>query len=198
MVGLVTPIWRPRTASCSCAAGRCTSSEASNIFLRPRCLRRLAILAAVVVLPEPCNPTSMITTGEASADSCRSLRTLATARACCIDTSFLIANGRSMVDYTPLGEQNKKSGRLSWEEPLSAERVEGRLAAILAVDIVGYSASRVGANATLSPGSENFYTADSEGQRSPSSCRLQPMRRNGDHGPTVLYLNARPNRKFSG
>ena len=51
-------------ASCSCAAGRCTSSEASNTFLRFCPFRRLAIFAAVVVLPEPCSPTSMTATGE--------------------------------------------------------------------------------------------------------------------------------------
>src|ERR1041385_3818420 len=58
-----TPTWRARTANCSCAAGRCTSSEASSTFLRSRFLRRSAILAALVVLPEPCNPTIITTTG---------------------------------------------------------------------------------------------------------------------------------------
>ena len=57
---VVTPIWRPSWASCSCAAGRCTSSEAISTFLRSRFFSRSAILAQVVVLPEPCSPTSMI------------------------------------------------------------------------------------------------------------------------------------------
>src|SRR5689334_3767355 len=50
-------------ASCSCAAGRCTSSEASNTFFRFCAFSRLAIFAAVVVLPEPCSPTSITMTG---------------------------------------------------------------------------------------------------------------------------------------
>jgi hypothetical protein len=45
------------------AAGRRTSSEAISTLRLPRSLRRLAIFAAVVVLPEPCRPTSMIGTG---------------------------------------------------------------------------------------------------------------------------------------
>ncbi len=60
---VATLIWRPSCASCSCAAGRCTSSEAISTFLRSRVFRRSAIFAAVVVLPEPCSPTSMIATG---------------------------------------------------------------------------------------------------------------------------------------
>src|SRR5437868_3123668 len=48
------------------AAGRCTSSEAISTFLRSRFFRRSAIFAAVVVLPEPCSPTSMIPTGDAA------------------------------------------------------------------------------------------------------------------------------------
>ncbi len=70
----VTPTWRPSTASCSCAAGRCTSSEASNTFLRWRCLSRSAIFAAVVVLPEPCSPTNMTTTGDGAFRSIPSAR----------------------------------------------------------------------------------------------------------------------------
>jgi hypothetical protein len=70
----VTPTWRPSTASCSWAAGRCTSSEASNIFLRWRCLSRSAIFAAVVVLPEPCSPTSTTTTGDGAFRSIPSAR----------------------------------------------------------------------------------------------------------------------------
>ena len=53
----------PSTASCSCAAGRFTSSEAISTLRLSRSARRLAILAAVVVLPAPCRPTSMIATG---------------------------------------------------------------------------------------------------------------------------------------
>ena len=45
------------------AAGRRVSSEASSTFLRSRSVRRLAILAVVVVLPEPCRPTIRIGTG---------------------------------------------------------------------------------------------------------------------------------------
>ncbi len=58
-----TSAWRPSTASCSCAAGRATSSDAISTFLRSRSLSRLASLAVVVVLPEPCSPTIMITAG---------------------------------------------------------------------------------------------------------------------------------------
>ena len=54
-----SPSWR----SCSCAAGRRVSSEAIRIFLFCRSASRLAILAVVVVLPEPCRPTIMTTTG---------------------------------------------------------------------------------------------------------------------------------------
>jgi adenylate cyclase len=42
------------------------------------------------------------------------------------------------VDHLPLGEQTK-SLDACWEEVLSTERVERRLAAILAADVVGYS-----------------------------------------------------------
>ena len=54
---------RRARASCSCAAGRATSSDAIITFLRSFSVRRLAILAVVVVLPEPCRPTIMITAG---------------------------------------------------------------------------------------------------------------------------------------
>ena len=45
------------------AAGRYTSSEAISTLRRPCSVRRLASLAVVVVLPEPCRPTIMIGTG---------------------------------------------------------------------------------------------------------------------------------------
>ena len=45
------------------AAGRRTSSEAISTLRRPCSVRRLASLAVVVVLPEPCRPTIMIGTG---------------------------------------------------------------------------------------------------------------------------------------
>ena len=64
MIGSVsTPTCWPSIASCSCAAGRFTSSEAISTLRLSRSVRRLAILAAVVVLPAPCRPTSMIATG---------------------------------------------------------------------------------------------------------------------------------------
>ena len=44
------------------AAGRCTSAG-TRYGWRPWDLRRLAILAAVVVFPDPCRPTSMMATG---------------------------------------------------------------------------------------------------------------------------------------
>ena len=69
---LSTPACCASTASCSCAAGRCTSSEASSAFWRSRVLRRSASLAVVVVLPEPCRPTISTTRGGAPA-SARSL-----------------------------------------------------------------------------------------------------------------------------
>ena len=57
MIGSVsTPTCWPSTASCSCAAGRFTSSEAISTLRLSRSVRRLAILAAVVVLPAPCRP----------------------------------------------------------------------------------------------------------------------------------------------
>src|SRR5713226_8688036 len=58
-----TSTWRASTASCSCAAGRCTSSDTSSTFLRSRRRNSRASLAEVVVLPEPCNPTIITTTG---------------------------------------------------------------------------------------------------------------------------------------
>jgi hypothetical protein len=57
------PVCSPSWRSCSCAAGRRVSSEAIRTFLPWRSVRRLAILAEVVVLPEPCRPTIMMTTG---------------------------------------------------------------------------------------------------------------------------------------
>ena len=64
MIGSVaTSACVPSTASCSCAAGRLTSSDAINTFLRSLSFRRLAILAVEVVLPEPCRPTIMMTAG---------------------------------------------------------------------------------------------------------------------------------------
>ncbi len=54
-----SPSWR----SCSCAAGRRVSSDAIRTFLPWRSVSLLAILAVVVVLPEPCRPTIMTTTG---------------------------------------------------------------------------------------------------------------------------------------
>ena len=64
MIGSVsTPACSPSWRSCSCAAGRRVSSEAIRTFLFWRSVSRLAILAVVVVLPEPCRPTIMMTTG---------------------------------------------------------------------------------------------------------------------------------------
>ena len=57
------PACSPRTFSCSCAAGRRVSSEAISTFSFCRSASRRAILAAVVVLPEPCRPTSISGTG---------------------------------------------------------------------------------------------------------------------------------------
>ena len=45
------------------AAGRRVSSEAISTLRLPSSVRRLAILAVVVVLPEPCRPTIMMATG---------------------------------------------------------------------------------------------------------------------------------------
>ena len=58
-----TPTCLPSTASCSIAAGRLVSSEAISTRRLPRSVRRLAIFAVVVVLPEPCSPTIMTGTG---------------------------------------------------------------------------------------------------------------------------------------
>src|SRR3546814_4707097 len=60
---VATPACWPWTFSCSCAAGRRTSSEAMRTFFFSRSCRRRAILAQLVVLPEPCRPTSMMPTG---------------------------------------------------------------------------------------------------------------------------------------
>ncbi len=51
-------------ANCNCAAGRCTSSEASRTFFLSRVRSRSAILPEVVVLPDPCRPTIRIGTGD--------------------------------------------------------------------------------------------------------------------------------------
>ena len=48
------------------AAGRRVSSEAISTLRLPISVRRLAIFAVVVVLPDPCRPTIMITTGGAA------------------------------------------------------------------------------------------------------------------------------------
>ena len=53
----------PRTRSCSRAAGLEVSAGTSRGKRFFFSLIHLAILAAVVVLPEPCRPTSMITAG---------------------------------------------------------------------------------------------------------------------------------------
>ena len=58
-----TPICSPSTRSCSWAAGRRTSSDAIRTLRLSRSFSRLAILAVVVVLPEPCRPTIIIATG---------------------------------------------------------------------------------------------------------------------------------------
>jgi hypothetical protein len=54
-----TPICSPST-ELLLAAGRRVSSEAISTFFLLALLRRLAILAVVVVLPEPCRPTIRI------------------------------------------------------------------------------------------------------------------------------------------
>ncbi len=63
---VATSHWVPSTASCSCAAGRWTSSDAISTFLRSLSFSRLAILAVEVVLPDPCKPTIMMTAGGAT------------------------------------------------------------------------------------------------------------------------------------
>ena len=77
-----TPTCLPRTASCSIAAGRRVSREASRTRRRSRSFRRLAILAAVVVLPEPWRPTIRMATGGAA------LRSMVSASAPSISTSW--------------------------------------------------------------------------------------------------------------
>ena len=54
--------------------GPLTSSDAIRTLTLLRSVRRLAILAAVVVLPAPCRPTSMIATGAGALRSIASLR----------------------------------------------------------------------------------------------------------------------------
>ena len=53
----------PNKRSCSRAAGRVISSDATITFLRSRVFSRNASLPAVVVLPDPCKPTIKITAG---------------------------------------------------------------------------------------------------------------------------------------
>ena len=67
---LSTPACLARIASCSMAAGRRVSSEATSTFLRSVLLSRSASLPVMVVLPEPCSPAISITVGGLSA-SCR-------------------------------------------------------------------------------------------------------------------------------
>ena len=57
-----TSICRPSVWSCSTAAGRYTSAATRNGAFCS-CLSRRASLPAVVVLPEPCSPTSRMTVG---------------------------------------------------------------------------------------------------------------------------------------
>ena len=83
MIGSVSmPACSPSTFSCSCAAGRRVSSEAISTFRFWRSVRRLAILAAVVVLPEPCRPTSISGTGAGA------LRSIGSASEPSISTSW--------------------------------------------------------------------------------------------------------------
>ena len=56
------PMWSPSCTSWSTAAGRYTSAATSS-GRWPSLRRRTASLAAVVVLPEPCSPTSITTAG---------------------------------------------------------------------------------------------------------------------------------------
>src|SRR3546814_10572472 len=63
MGSFATSVCVPSVASCSCAAGRLTSSDAIRTFLRSFSFRRLAILAVVVVLPEPCKPAIITMAG---------------------------------------------------------------------------------------------------------------------------------------
>ena len=57
------PFSSPRIFSCSIAAGRRVSREAISTLRLSRVVKRLAIFAVVVVLPEPCRPTIMMATG---------------------------------------------------------------------------------------------------------------------------------------
>ena len=57
------PIAAPSTRNCSIAAGRRTSVETISGWRLRSFLRNRASFASVVVLPEPCKPTSMILTG---------------------------------------------------------------------------------------------------------------------------------------
>ncbi len=63
-----TPTCAPNCRSCSAAAGR-YGSAATNPGAFCSSLSRRASFAAVVVLPEPCNPTSRITVGPTEAKS---------------------------------------------------------------------------------------------------------------------------------
>ena len=77
-----TPTCLPSTASCSIAAGRRVSREAMSTRRLSRSVRRLAILAVVVVLPEPCRPTMRMPTGGTA------LRLITSASAPSISTSW--------------------------------------------------------------------------------------------------------------
>jgi hypothetical protein len=57
-----TPTCSPSVCSCSTAAGRYTSQATMRVWRISRFILR-ASLPAVVVLPEPCSPTIMITVG---------------------------------------------------------------------------------------------------------------------------------------
>src|SRR5882672_68411 len=64
-----TPIWRASVWSCSIAAGRWTSQEASSGFFFCSVTSSFASFAAVVVLPEPCRPAKRTTAGGVTARS---------------------------------------------------------------------------------------------------------------------------------
>ena len=72
------------------AAGRRVSSEAISTLRRICSVRRLAILAVVVVLPEPCRPTIMIGTGAGALRSIGSAfaPSMATSSSCTILTTI--------------------------------------------------------------------------------------------------------------
>src|ERR1051325_9909026 len=74
------PICSPSCRSCSSAAGR-YGSAATNPGAFCSSLSRRASLAAVVVLPEPCRPTSRITVGPTDANSRGAARCAPTFRA---------------------------------------------------------------------------------------------------------------------